>query len=382
MAETAVTYSDKERRLIDPKRDRLTLLEKAVLTASNRFKAVRPANLATEQFTEGYDLRRAVAKLFDRLEGKLDAALLEKMKAGFGRSVDIWDRAGLFTDERVERGYARPDFGRDYGPLLTPAILDMTEPGEALDRGYGTPIFAPMDVPLHDENEEKLSYLKLLKDALLWAYNGAVGGKQPNTLLVGPEKRVLTAGEIDLNDILWRWDRYLRPGVVHDVKKLDPQNHGGVSETELLKKLSGVEGKTAGVFRLERDQLVMPRDIGNNPMSGQDWVSELLRNDSVVPKNVSAQDLKQAIAYVIYCLETQGWMPDFYDHQHPETSRIALAPGTYVPPPDKGQVGAAGCVPALRWGVGVGQFDVGARGAGHRDSAYGVRGGVRIREKS
>ena len=71
-----------ERRVIDPSRDRFTVQEKAALIGRERFGAVRPANLSAEKFTEdargqGDDVRKALARLFDRLEGKLTPEQLQ-----------------------------------------------------------------------------------------------------------------------------------------------------------------------------------------------------------------------------------------------------------------------------------------------------------------
>lgn len=290
--------------------------------------------------------------------------------------MDIWEQAGLFSPEREKADYARPDFSRDYQPLLTQDDLDMAEAGEGLNRGYGTPVFAPMDVPLHDENADKLSYFKLLKDTLLKAFYGTAGGKQPNTLLIGPEKRVLTAEQVDLDYILWKWERYLKPGVVHNTQSLDPRNHGGVSEQTLLAGLAGNEKRTGGVMRLERNRLIMPSDVGAQEMSALDWEKKL---PSVLPPNAEVQDIKQAVAHVIYCLGTQGWMPDYYDYNSPETSRVNLAIRSFVPPSEReiAEGGLKGAVPALYWYVNDRQFSVGGRDADIRNSDRGVRAGVR-----
>ena len=355
-------------------RNRLTVSEQAVGIVAEKYKwqKLTDAEFSEEQFTEGDVTKKAVKALFDRLEGKLDADKVKKLGEDFDRGVDIWAQAGLFTPEREKAGYVKPDFGRDYQPLLTQEIMDMTEAGTDFNRGYGTPVFAPRDVPLHNEQAEKLSYFKLLKEALLKAFHGTAGGKQPNTLLVGPEKRVFTEEQVDLQNILWNWERYLKAGVVHDVKKLDPEEHGGVSEEQLLAQLSGVEKRTGGVMRLERNQLVMPSDVGETEMSALDWEAKL---PDVLPPNASAQDIKQAVAHTIYCLETQGWIPDYYDFNSPKTSRVNLALKSYVP-----DEGSAGAVSALVLFVNIGQFDVDGNLADVQDCYGGVRGGVRIKE--
>jgi len=368
-------YTGPERRRHP--RDRMIVEEHAFEIVDHKYNFQRPSDADFEkaQFTGGDPVKKAVRVLFDRLEGKLDAEKVKKLAEAFNRGVDIWAQAGLFTPEREKAGLAKPDFERDYEPLLTQYDMDMAEAGEALNKGYSTPVFAPMDVPLYDENADKLSYFKLLKEALLRAYKGTAGGKQPNTLLIGQEKRVLTADQVDLEAILWRWERYLKHGVVHNVQSLDPKKHGGVSEQALLIGLTGNEKRTGGVMRLERDRLVMPSDVTAEAMSALDWEAKL---PSVLPPNADAQDMKQAIAHAIYCLETQGWIPDYYDYNSPETSKVNLAIKSFVPPTEREIAqGSRGAGPALYWDVRNGQFNADRRAADRQYGSVGVRAGVR-----
>ena len=353
------------------KRDRMTVEEQAFEAVDHRYNFQRPSDAEFEKakFTGGDPVKKAVRALFDRLEGKLDAQKVQRLRESFDRGVDIWAQAGLFTPEREKAGYSKPDFERDYQSLLTQDDLDRAEAGRSLDKGYSTPVFTPMDVPLHSENSEEISYFKLLEETLLKAFKGTAGGKQPNTLLIGPEKRVLNAKQVDLKAILWKWERYLKAGVVHNVQKLDPKKHGGVSENQALTGLSDNEKRTGGVMRLERDQLIMPTDVGETEMSALDWEAKL---PDVLPPNADAQDMKQAIAYVIYCLETQGWMPDYYDYESPQTSSVNLAINSFVP--DEGSKGA---VPALYCNVYFGQFIVDRNFADNSVPDSGVRAGVR-----
>ncbi|MCK9186317.1 hypothetical protein M0P48_02670 [Candidatus Gracilibacteria bacterium] len=356
---------------IDPKRTILTLDEKALLVADKRFGGIRPPDLATQNFKEGDELKQRVARLFDRLEGKVDAKKLEALKASFESSLATWEKAGLFSKERVARGFRKPDFAKDYQPLIGVGDTEMMEAGEGLDKGYGRAVWAPEDVPVADEDPETLTYLKLAEEALIRAYKGTVGGKKPNTLLVGPDKRVLTADQIDLKNILWQWERYKKPGIVYNPKELDPKNHGGQSEVEMLAALKGTEKETGGVFRLERDQLIMPKDIGQDSMSGQDWHA-LIKDGKTLPSNVRAQDVKQALAYVINCLNTQGWVPDYYDWNNLASSKVVLAPETYIP-----DESSAGAVPAFYWNTNSGRFRAAGNSADLQFTDNGVRGGVR-----
>ena len=86
------------------------------------------------------------------------------------------------------------------------------------------------------------------------------------------------------------------------------------------------------------------------------------------------QDVKQAIAHTIYCLETQGWMPDYYDYQSTQTSRVNLALRSFIP--DEGEKGA---VTTLRWHVRDGQFNVGGRNISYQRFHFGIRAGVEMK---
>ena len=138
--------------------------------------------------------------------------------------------------------------------------------------------------------------------------------------------------------------------MVHDVKNLIRKNTAAFPKNSFLAQLSGVEKRTGGVMRLERNQLIMPSDVGKETMSALDWEEKL---PDILPPNASAQDIKQVVAHTIYCLETQGWIPDYYDFNSPKTSRVNLALKSYVP-----DEGSAGAVSALGFGVGAGRFRV------------------------
>lgn len=371
-------YTGEEKRLIDPTRKILTPDQKAVLIVTNRFKGSngkpqRPEDLDEQEFTEDSVVKRIVARLFRQLEEperKPDQETIKKLAENFARNIATWEEAGIFTEEREARGFSKPDFERDYQPLLNEEMLHLTEKGEGLDKGYKTAIWAPVDVPIHDENPGNLSYLGLLKDALLKAYHGTVGGKAPDTLLVGPSKKVLTVEYI--NNVLNEWCRYAKEGVIHNVETLDPENHGGVSEMELLQGLTGVEKQTGGTLRLERDQLITPKDLGKNSMSAKDW-NTIEKEGRVLPLEVSLQNMKQAIAYTIHYLNTQGWVPDHFNMLEPDGSMLALAPKTYIP-----DESSAGATPVLAWDDNREQFHVGWHRADHPRAHGGVRGGIRI----
>lgn len=377
-------YEGPENRSLGRRNGVYTREQELGFIAKERFGEVRPADLSYPKVkfaedgkegekvaTTGAELRRDLTRFFDRLEGKVDTAKLESLKASFEASLAPWEAAGLFSTERLARGYRKPDFAKDYQPLITVADTEMMEDGEGLDKGYGRAVWAPEDVPVASDDTETLTYLKLAEEALTKAYHGTVGGKKPNTLLVGPDKRVLNANQVDLDQILWQWERYKQPGIVYNPKELDPKKHEGQSEAEMLMTLKGTEKETGGVLRLERDSLIMPKDVGRKSMSGQDWHA-LIKDGKQLPSNVRAQDVKQALAYVINCLNTQGWILNYLDYNDVTNSKVALAPETYIP-----DESSAGAVPAFYWGMGGGQFFADGYGADSQYTNFGVRGGVR-----
>jgi len=366
-------------RRSDPQRpywDKLTPEQQALWVAKGRFDMQRPDDFDSQGFPGGDTTKKAVSGLLDRVEGRLDQEKIAQLKKGFDVSVGIWDDAGLFTPEREKAGYARPDFDAHYLPYVTQETLDLAESGEGLDKGYNMPSFAPMDVPVYSENSDALSYFKLLEQALTEAFHGTMGGKQPNTLLIGPDKHSIGTNQVNLEEILWKWEKYLKStNFVFEPKAIDPKNHQGLSEQQLLESLTGVEKQTGGILRLERPSLIMPKDVGKEAMSGIDWDALSKSQDNPLPKLASYQNLKEMLAYAIQCLKTQGWIPDFYDWNDIANSRACLAPRTFVP---KVEGTNAGAVPDSCWYVSGGRFLVGRSDADGRYSNSGMRGGVRI----
>lgn len=378
---------DGERRQIDPERRILSPDQAAALIVRDRFKGVRPADLDQEQFGEvgtktGIAIRKAVVRLFERLEGNLDPLLLEKLRTEFDANVAIWEEAEIFTPERAARGYKKPDFESDYLPWITKSMIPLMEDGEGLKQGYNTPIWAPMDVPIFDKGPNKPSYLQMLKDALIEACESTTGGKPAHSLLLGPEKRVLTPEEMNLKCILSTYRRIEEGKAVHDISDLGPTHfkpypqHGGCSEADLLQRLAGLEKKTGGVLRLERDRLVRPADLGKWTLQPQDWI-DLYKKGEVFPPQVSPQNIKQALAYAIFCLKTRGWIPDhdtnFSKNEDCALSTRVLAPLTYLPAGDN-QIST---VASLGWNTQNKYYAVSIHGA-NEGGWDGIRGGIRI----
>lgn len=378
-----------ERRQYPESRKWLTVEEHALDIVRGRFGSKRPTDKKFRKalFTGGEPVKRAVRELFDRLDGKLDAEKVAKLKEAFNRGVDIWEQAGLFTPGREEAGYLKPDFGRDYQPLLTQEILDMTGEGGDLNRGYSAPVFAPMDVPFYDENPNHLSYVKLLKEVLFRALCRTTGEKPRNTLLVGPKKHIVTAQQVKLDEMVSINEHFLKDGVLFDVKKLSDYSvyqrvnmNDDVSERESLERLLGNEKRTGGVMRFERNRLIMPRDISEEPdMDAMDFEENL---PCLLP-NVDAQDIKQAIAYIIYCLEIYGWIPDCQDCDDQDCQDCddqADASNLVIKNCVMGATGSGEpAVPVLSWSISDGQFKVDTYSAKNEYCFEGVRVGVRMK---
>src|SRR3989339_881138 len=102
-----------ERRKVDPDRayfDHLTPDQKALWIADHRFDMHKPDDFDLQGFPGGEDTKSAVSSLLDRVEGRLDQKRIRQLEQGLNVSVDIWDKAGLFTPEREKAGYAKPNF--------------------------------------------------------------------------------------------------------------------------------------------------------------------------------------------------------------------------------------------------------------------------------
>jgi hypothetical protein len=104
-------------------------------------------------------------------------------------------------------------------------------------------------------------------------------------------------------------------------------------------------------------------------MSGLEWEKKL---PGILPPNVEAQTYKQAVAYIIYCLVTQGWMPDYIEGKDLGNSRVSLALKSFNPGGDQS--------PLITWYIGgaEGQFSTGDYDAKRQESFIGVRVGVRM----
>jgi|GEM_PF-3696606 len=388
-----------EERRRDPQRDywkALTLSEKAAVIAAGRFNMQKPSDFDSQGFPGGERTREAVLNLLNRIERRRKRIRLEQeldpqerirqLEQGFNISVGIWEEAGLFTPEREKAGYAKPDFKIHYLPRITQEHLALAESGEGLDKGYNVPSFAPMDVPLYSwrysKNADTLSYFKLLEQALIEAFHGTMGGKQPNTLLIGPDKRQIELERVNVGDFFMN-----RVDFVFEPKTLDPKNHNGLSEQELLASLTGVEKQTGGILRLERPDLIMPDDVNQEAMSSINWHELLKSQNNPLPKLVSYQNLKEMLAYAILCLKTQGWIPDVYAGDQLPSTQVCLAPRTFVPsvslPVDfvdfvSGNLPNINLVPSSSWDLGSNYFVVGDTVMEVGTLDHGVRGGVRI----
>lgn len=343
--------------------------------AEKRFGGKRPDDLAHPgvRFSEdgpngetvettGAELRLALTRFFDRQEGKPYAEKIETLNRSFEASIAPWAEAGLFTAEREARGYRRPDFAKDYQHLFGVGDFKMMVSDAGVNRGYGTLVWAPADVPIASENPDVLTYAKLLKDALVKAFRGTAGGKRPNTLLYGSD---MLAHRVDEKNILRTSDIFEQSEFVHNT-----QNQSGQTDAEMLASLTGIEQTTGGILRLERDQPITPSDIRRRSASGKDW-TDFLR-EGALPENVSAQGIREAIANTIHCLNTEGRVPDYnYVDRFPrhDQKTMALAIGTHNI--------RDGSFPVAFWDVNDGKFVLGNRSAMDASYGYCMRVGVR-----
>ncbi|MBI4234678.1 hypothetical protein HY604_00055 [Candidatus Peregrinibacteria bacterium] len=386
-AEISTPWDGEERRSAGRIQGLYTREQQIGLTVKERFKERMPADLSYPETkfaedgengetvdTAGAALRVDITRFFDRLERRVNRAKYEFIRESFKVSVRTWEKAGLFTEARERRGYRKPNFRKDYKALFGADDTNkMCVSNKYFDGGYGRVVWAPEDVPIASRNPKTLTYFKLLEEALKKAYSGTAGGKAPNTLLVGPDKKVFTADQIDLEEIFFQVERYKKPGIIYNPKNLNSKKHGGQTEEEMLDALEGIERETGGVLRMERDRLIMLKDAKLPQMSGRDWYTAI---KGVLPEGVRAQDAKQALAYIINCLEMEGWVPDYFDYENPENSRVALAPETCIPGRSR-----TGEVPAFYWHTNTpnpGLFYAGGNCADDLSIAiFGVRVGVR-----
>lgn len=260
--------------------------------------------------------RQQTPSPFANLEGKNDLEKREILKTSFEAGLVPWEEAGLFSLRRKFMGgnYSKPDF-KDYAPLFDAEDFNMMggDGVERLDRGYGRLVCSPMDVPvMSDDPKNDLTYVKVLEKALMQAFRSTVGGKEPNTLLIGAEKKVISADQIDFDKIVNVDSGFFTGKMEYNPKRFnrcDGHELGGQSEAEMLGALRGLERKTGCVVRLERDRPVSRYDVGRTYMDSGIF-HKILQCGEVFPAQVEAQNIKQAMAYYIHCLTTEGWIPD------------------------------------------------------------------------
>jgi len=124
--ETTWTPETGERRLIDPSRDRLTMEEKAALIGRERFNTVRPADLKEEKFTEDErgqrdQIRKALKRFFDRLEGKLtpeQLQLKELVNKQYASELDLLRENKLYNSAHPNDGDVPPPDAETASDLL------------------------------------------------------------------------------------------------------------------------------------------------------------------------------------------------------------------------------------------------------------------------
>ncbi len=254
-------------------------------------------------------------------------------------------------------------------------ILLLMCDGEGFEKGYNRVIWTP-DAPVS-------LYFDLLKSTILKAFHGSVNGKSRNSLLVGDEKRPVTAInpqtimtferpcinnphyvdrskerydldwgirklQMELNEreekykgemykLMYKRDECIlssskkrveeeidahcrkvaadRTSTYSEEKKLEkelemlPEQkkywHAPSNYAESVIELYGVEQETGGELRLERDHVIF---FDGKNLQPKTW--EKKTQHEGFPVNANPQTLKHAIAHLMHCLTTQGWIPD------------------------------------------------------------------------
>lgn len=306
---------------------------------------------------------------------ELTPELETRLRASFDQNMAMWESLGLFTPDRETRGYARPTF-EEYkaGFARHQAFTRPGRPNE-LNKGYDTVNFVPMDVSLVSEDSEELTMFSLLERTLREEFARAGDDKPANSLVIKTrrgQKTVLTADQVDLTEILWTWkEGYLKQQMVHRPTILAKEDHGGLSETDLLAHGTNLERKNGGFMRLDRSSLMLPQDLRRERMSAIDWKGEVGKS---IPQAVQLQTAHDGIAFMIQFIQTHHFIPDVWTGDA-ATSQVALMPETFFP-----NEGSSGAVAAAGFYVSVRQFYLGRYDADSRYSDGGVRGGVRINE--
>lgn len=338
---------------------------------------VAPKDLITRADDNVGALQRAIGIEFKRRhmeaakQKELPPELEAMLRKSFDASLAVWGSFEGFWEKRAAAGHAKPSFD-EYRELFAPH-QDLMQPGrpEEFDKGYTMVSFVP-SIPAVSENADKLTLLKLLKTTLEEEFRRRDEDKAANTLIVQTRnsgKLVLGADKVNIKDIVYRWEEYLKQGkVVHYPKALTPEGHGGLSESDLFRLGNSLTQKNGGDVRLDRPDIMMPRDLGRPKMSGRDWAGEVGKS---IPAKVSLHDVHAGLAFLIQFIRTNHYVPDAWTGDE-STSQVALMPETYFP-----KEASSGAVAAAIFGVVDGRFGLGRDNAAIRGQFYGVRGGVR-----
>lgn len=234
--------------------------EKTLREVLTRVAGVEPEAVAKEiaelRSEEGEKLNAAArpegAEARTDIKIELPPAVERQLLESFDRSIEIWREFGLFN---VEQDFVEPSF-LEYRDYIGKHLARM-EPGrpDEFGKGYKELYFTPTTLPVVSESPEELSMAKALETTLREEFARSGSDKPANSLVIqtrNGNKIVLQGDKVNIDEIVYKWDAYLKQTMVHRPKTLEPDAHDGIPEGELVEHLTPLEKKNGGVVRLER----------------------------------------------------------------------------------------------------------------------------------
>lgn len=353
------------------------LIDMAAALSKGQGVLFAPRDLITRKDDDVGALQRAIGIEAKRRhmeaakQKELPPELEAMLQKSFDASLAAWSSFGGLWEKHIAAGHAKPTFDEYQDFFVANKELMQNGRPDEFDKGYRTVNFVP-SIPAVSENVDDLTLLNLLKTTLEEEFRRSGNGKEADTLVVETRnsgRLVLGADRVNIDEIIYRWEVYFKQGqVVHQPKALTPEGHGGLSEAELFKSATGLSQKNGGTIRLDREMIMMPRDLGRPKMSGRDWAAQVGKS---IPSKVSLHDVHDGLAFLIQFIRTNHYVPDAWTGDE-STSQTALMPNTYFP-----KDGSSGAVAASYFYVDDAQFSLGRRDAVSQGRGFGVRGGVR-----
>lgn len=323
--------------------------------------------------TESFgDKAREAAKPQDR---ELAPYIEKRLRASFDENIAMWDSLGVFTPEREAKGFTKPNF--DEYKAAFARYQEFTQPGRSneLDKGYDMVNFVPMDIPLVSEDPKEQTLFLMLEKTLKEEFAREGEDKPANSLVIKTrrgKRMVLTEKQVDLNEILsvWKKEYWSRQIAYKPLATLARHVDGSYfSESEMHAHDADIEKKNGGFMRLERSAIILPQDIGQERMSGSDWLAEKGKS---IPKGVELQTAHDGMAFMIHYIKTHHHISDACTRDE-KTSQFAVMPEAFFPDLGNSALGAS-----AYFVVDSGRFCLTRGDAGIRSFGAGVRAGVRI----